>query len=103
MSGRALRIGITCYPTFGGSGVIATEIGMAMARRGHRVHFICADVPRRLNRFQDNIFFHEVEVREYPVFITSQYALSLASKMVEVATYENLDLLHVHYAIPHAT
>lgn len=103
MKHDSLKIGITCYPTFGGSGVVATEIGMAMARRGHRVHFICADVPRRLNRFQDNIFFHEVEVRDYPVFITSQYALSLVSKMVEVSTYENLDLLHVHYAIPHAT
>ena len=98
-----LRIGITCYPTFGGSGVIATEIGMAMARRGHRVHFICYDVPRRLDRFVENIYFHEVEVRDHPLFIFPPYDLALASKMVEVATYEELDLFHVHYAVPHAT
>src|SRR5215831_4012282 len=103
MSGRALRIGITCYPTFGGSGVIATEIGMSLARRGHRVHFICSDVPSRLDRFEQNVFFHAVEVRDYPLFDRSPYALALASKMVEVARWERLDLLHVHYAIPHAT
>ncbi len=97
-----MRIGITCYPTFGGSGIIATEIGLELARRGHRVHFICSDVPGRLERFVDNVFFHAVEVRDYPLF-DSPYALALASKMVEVATYESLDLLHVHYAIPHAT
>lgn len=100
---KKLKIGITCYPTFGGSGVIATEIGMAMAQRGHSVHFICASVPMRLNRFMDNIYFHEVETRDYPLFISSQYALSLASKIVEVATYEKLDILHAHYAVPHAT
>ena len=100
---RKLKIGISCYPTFGGSGVVATEIGMAMAQRGHSVHFICAGVPMRLNRFMDNIFFHEVEVKEYPLFITSQYSLCLTSKMVEVAEYENLDIIHAHYAIPHAT
>ncbi len=98
-----MRIGITCYSTFGGSGVIATEIGIALAKRGHQVHFICSDVPRRLVDFGENIFFHEVEVREYPLFEFQPYALSLASKMVEVSTYEKLDLLHVHYAIPHAT
>lgn len=103
MTRKPLRIGITCYPTFGGSGVIATEIGMAMARQGHRVHFVCYDVPRRLDRFQDNVFFHEVEVHDYPLFVYPPYPLSLTSKMVEVATFEKLDLLHVHYAVPHAT
>jgi N-acetyl-alpha-D-glucosaminyl L-malate synthase BshA len=98
-----LRIGITCYPTFGGSGIIATEIGTSLARRGHRVHFICSDVPSRLDRFVDNVFFHAVESHDYPLFEHSPYPLVLASKMVEVATYEKLDLLHVHYAIPHAT
>lgn len=100
---RKLGIGITCYPTFGGSGVVATEVGMAMARRGHKVHFICYDVPRRLDRYQDNIFFHEVEVHDYPLFVYPPYPLSLASKMVEVASYEKIDLMHVHYAVPHAT
>ncbi|MCB0322223.1 MAG: N-acetyl-alpha-D-glucosaminyl L-malate synthase BshA [Bdellovibrionales bacterium] len=103
MGSKQLRIGITCYPTFGGSGVIATEIGMAMARRGHRVHFICYDIPGRLQRYMENIFFHEVEVHDYPLFTYPPYSLSLASKMVEVSTYEKLDLLHVHYAVPHAT
>jgi N-acetyl-alpha-D-glucosaminyl L-malate synthase BshA len=103
VSGRHLRVGITCYPTFGGSGIIATEIGLSLARRGHRVHFICYEVPSRLDQFHDNVFFHEVEVLEYPLFDHSHYALALASKMVEVSTYEKLDLLHVHYAIPHAT
>lgn len=103
MSRRPLRLAITCYPTFGGSGVVATEIGMAMARRGHKVHFIAYDVPRRLDRFLENIYFHEVEVHDYPLFIYPPYPLSLASKMVEVTTFEKLDLLHVHYAVPHAT
>ena len=98
-----LRIGISCYPTFGGSGVVATEIGMEMARRGHKVHFISYDIPRRLQRFTENIYFHEVEVRDNPLFTYPPYSLALASKMVEVATYENLDLFHVHYAVPHAT
>lgn len=103
MSKTSLRIGITCYPTFGGSGVVATEIGMEMARRGHKVHFICYDVPRRLDRYIENIFFHEVEVHENPLFRYPSYTLALTSKMVEVANYEKLDLFHVHYAIPHAT
>ena len=103
MNKEQLKIGITCYPTYGGSGVIATEIGMAMAKRGHRVHFISYDVPRRLERFTENIFFHEVEVPHYPLFQYSPYSLGLASKMVEVSTFEKLDLLHVHYAVPHAT
>jgi L-malate glycosyltransferase len=98
-----MKIGITCYPTFGGSGVIATEIGLALARRGHQIHFICYELPRRLSSYVENVFFHEVEVREYPLFEFQPYALSLASKMVEVVKYEKLELLHVHYAVPHAT
>jgi N-acetyl-alpha-D-glucosaminyl L-malate synthase BshA len=98
----AMRIGITCFPTFGGSGIIATEIGLALARRGHAIHFICADIPWRFDDYVENVFFHEVEGRDYPLFDHSPYALALTSKMVEVATFENLDLLHVHYAIPHA-
>lgn len=101
--GETLHIGITCYPTFGGSGIIATEIGLGLAERGHRVHFIAYDVPSRLDRFVENVFFHEVEIRDYPLFGHSAYPLALASKMVEVSTYATLDLLHVHYAIPHAT
>ena len=103
MSERKLSIGITCYATYGGSGVVASEIGMALAKRWHRVHFVCHDVPRRLNRFSENIYFHEVEVHESPVFVFPPYALALASKMVEVTTNQKLDLLHVHYAVPHAT
>lgn len=98
-----LTVGIVCYPTFGGSGVVATEIGMGLAARGHKVHFISYDVPRRLDTLRDNIFFHEVEVRDYPLFTYPPYSLALTSKIVEVATYEKLDLLHVHYAVPHAT
>ena len=100
---KALKIGITCYPTYGGSGVIATEIGMEMAKRGHKVHFICLDVPRRLRQLTENIFFHEVEMLDYPLFTHPPYDINLASKMVEVSYQENLDLLHVHYAVPHAT
>lgn len=100
---QKLRIGISCYPTFGGSGVVATEIGMEMARRGHKVHFITSDVPRRLDRFIENIYYHEVETKEYPLFDNPPYAIGLASKMVEVVQYEKLDVLHVHYAVPHAT
>lgn len=98
-----MKIGITCYPTFGGSGVVATEIGLALAARGHKIHFVCYDIPRRLTSYTDNVFFHEVEVREYSLFEFQPYALSLASKMVEVSTYEELDIIHVHYAVPHAT
>lgn len=98
-----MKIGITCYPTYGGSGVIATELGKELALKGHQVHFISYALPFRLNRFVENIYFHEVEMSSYPLFEFSLYSLELASKMIEVATYENLDLLHVHYAIPHAT
>ena len=97
-----MKIGITCYPTYGGSGVVATELGLALAEMGHQVHFISYAIPHRLNRFFENVFFHEVEVSTYPLFEHSLYDLALASKMMEVAEYENLDLIHVHYAIPHA-
>ena len=98
-----MKIGITCYPTYGGSGVIATELGKELALRGHEVHFISYAMPFRLNKYIENIFFHEVETSSYPLFEFPLYSLSLSSKMIEVAEFENLDLLHVHYAIPHAT
>ncbi len=98
-----MKIGITCYPTYGGSGVIATELGKALAERGHQVHFISYALPFRLNSFVENVVFHEVELSSYPLFEFPMYTLALASKMVEVAVYEKLDLLHVHYAIPHAS
>lgn len=98
-----MKIGITCHPTYGGSGVVATELGKALAARGCEVHFISYALPHRLNNFVENVIFHEVELSTYPLFEYSMYELSLTSKMVEVVEYENLDLLHVHYAIPHAT
>ncbi len=98
-----MKIGITCYPTYGGSGVVATELGKALAQRGHEVHFISYALPFRLNKFFENVVFHEVELSSYPLFEFPLYSLALASKMVEVAEYEKLDLLHVHYAIPHAS
>ena len=101
MSGK-LKIGITCYPTLGGSGVVATELGKLLAEKGHEVHFITSSMPFRLGRYDKNIFYHEVEVSDYYVFRYPPYDLSLASKLAQVAKMENLDLLHVHYAIPHA-
>jgi N-acetyl-alpha-D-glucosaminyl L-malate synthase BshA len=98
-----MRIGITCYPTYGGSGAIATELGLELARRGHEVHFITYASPFRLPGFAERVTFHEVVTPEYPLFEHSPYALALAVKQQEVALRENLDLLHVHYAIPHAT
>lgn len=98
-----MKIGITCYPTYGGSGVVATELGKELALRGHEVHFISYAMPFRLSKYIENIVYHEVESSNYPLFEFPLYSLSLASKMVEVAEFENLDLLHVHYAIPHAT
>ena len=98
-----MKIGITCYPTYGGSGVVATELGKALAQEGHEIHFISYALPFRLSNFVENIVFHEVEMSSYPLFEFPLYSLALASKMVEVANYENLDLLHVHYAIPHAS
>jgi len=98
-----MNIGVTCYPTYGGSGVVATELGKALAERGHSVHFISYALPMRLTGFMDNVVFHEVEMSSYPLFDFPLYTLALASKMVEVAKYEKLDLFHCHYAIPHAT
>lgn len=97
-----MKIGIVCYPTFGGSGVIATELGIALAGRGHQVHFITYRRPARLTHFQENVYFHEVSTYEYPLFEFTPYDTVLASKMVDVVLHEKLDLLHVHYAIPHA-
>lgn len=97
-----LKIGITCYPTVGGSGVIATELGKLLAERGHEIHFITSSMPFRLNKIYPNIFFHEVAVNNYSVFQYPPYDIALASKMAEVAKEEKLDVLHVHYAIPHA-
>ncbi len=98
-----MRIGIVCYPTFGGSGVIATELGKALALKGHQVHFITYRVPARLDSFIENIYYHEVNYADYPLFEHAPYESALASKIVDVALYEKLDLLHVHYAIPHAS
>jgi len=97
-----LKIGITCYPTLGGSGVVATELGKLLAEKGHEVHFITHSMPFRLGKFDKNISYHEVEVNDYYVFKYPPYDLSLASKLAQVAKLEELDLLHVHYAIPHA-
>ncbi|MCF6137555.1 N-acetyl-alpha-D-glucosaminyl L-malate synthase BshA [Pseudalkalibacillus berkeleyi] len=99
---RKLKIGITCYPTVGGSGVVATELGKMLAKEGHEIHFITSSIPFRLEKFYSNIHFHEVEVNQYSVFRYPPYDLTLASKMAEIAKREDLDLLHVHYAVPHA-
>ena len=98
-----MNIGIVCYPTYGGSGVIATELGKALARKGHKVHFITYQEPVRLDSFHENIFYHEVSALDYPLFQYQPYESALASKIVDVARYEKLDILHVHYAIPHAS
>jgi len=99
---RPLRIGITCYPTYGGSGVVATELGIELAARGHDVHFITSSPPFRLTGREHNIHFHQVEVFHYPLFEHPPYDLALATRMAEVAEFYKLDLLHVHYAIPHS-
>ncbi|MBN8862479.1 MAG: N-acetyl-alpha-D-glucosaminyl L-malate synthase BshA [Sphingobacteriales bacterium] len=98
-----MNIGIVCYPTFGGSGVLATELGKALAQKGHQVHFITYQQPVRLNGFIPNIFYHEVQVPTYPLFDYPPYETALASTMVDVIKNNHLDLLHVHYAIPHAS
>ncbi len=98
-----MKIGIVCYPTFGGSGVVATELGIALAKKGHKIHFITYSQPTRLDFFNENLFYHEVDIRTYPLFQYPPYELALASTMVNVIQYEDLDLLHVHYAIPHAS
>ncbi|MFT6844999.1 MAG: N-acetyl-alpha-D-glucosaminyl L-malate synthase BshA [Flavobacteriales bacterium] len=98
-----MKIGMVCYPTFGGSGVVATELGKALAEKGHEIHFITYNQPVRLGSFNKNIFYHEVRVSDYPLFDYPPYELVLASKLVDVVKHEELDLLHVHYAIPHAS
>jgi N-acetyl-alpha-D-glucosaminyl L-malate synthase BshA len=97
-----MKIGIVCYPTFGGSGVVATELGIALAKKGHEVHFITSKQPVRLNALTNNIHFHEVFVEEYPLFHFQPYELALSSKLVAIVERYSLDILHVHYAIPHA-
>ncbi len=96
------KIGITCYPTYGGSGVIATELGKELANRGHEVHFVSYAQPIRLEKFHERVFFHEVDMLPYPLFQYPPYDLALAAKMTEIANYARLDLFHVHYALPHA-
>jgi len=98
-----MKIGIVCYPTFGGSGVVATELGKALADEGHQVHFITYSQPARLDFFSANLYYHEVSVRDYPLFDYAPYESALASKLVDVVRFEKLDILHVHYAIPHAS
>ena len=98
-----LKIGIVCYPTYGGSGVVATELGIAFAEKGHEVHFISYDQPFRLELFSDKIYYHEVNIPSYPLFEYTPYELNLTSKLVDVTIHEKLDILHVHYAIPHAS
>lgn len=98
-----MKIGIVLYPTFGGSGVVATELGKALAKKGHEIHFITYSQPVRLGGFTENVFYHEVSVSDYPLFDFQPYETELASKMVDVVKYEKLDLIHVHYAIPHAS
>ena len=98
-----MKIGVVCYPTYGGSGVIATELGKAMARAGHEIHFISYAQPARLDAFTENVYFHEVNSIKYPLFEHEPYVLALASKLVDVVQYEKLEILHIHYAIPHAT
>ncbi len=97
-----MKIGIVCYPTYGGSGVIATELGLGLARKGHEIHFITYRRPVRLAHFEANVFYHEVDSEDYPLFEYPPYDTALASKIVDVVRYQNLDILHVHYAIPHA-
>ncbi|MFW5662581.1 MAG: N-acetyl-alpha-D-glucosaminyl L-malate synthase BshA [Bacteroidota bacterium] len=97
-----MKIGMVCYPTYGGSGIVATELGKELAKRGHEVHFISYATPTRLDSFLDNIYYHEVEIPHYPLFEFHLYTLALAGKMIDVIKYEKLDILHVHYAVPHA-
>src|ERR1700712_6083898 len=99
---RRLRIGITCYPTYGGSGVVATELGIELAARGHEIHFVTSSPPFRLTGRETRIHLHQVELFHYPLFEHPPYDLALATRMAEVAEFYSLDLLHVHYAIPHS-
>ncbi|HCK60034.1 MAG TPA: N-acetyl-alpha-D-glucosaminyl L-malate synthase BshA, partial [Gemmatimonadetes bacterium] len=97
-----MKIGITCYPTYGGSGAVATELGLALAARGHEVHFVSYDQPFRLAGLQERVFFHQVEMEDYPLFEHPPYALALAVALHDTALRHDLDLVHMHYAIPHA-
>lgn len=97
-----MKIGMVCYPTFGGSGIVASELGHELAKLGHEIHFISYDIPARLNQFQKNIYFHDVEIPRYPLLEFQLYSLALSGKIIDVVKYEKIDLLHVHYAIPHA-
>ncbi|OAD47915.1 hypothetical protein AT960_11150 [Priestia megaterium] len=97
-----LKIGITCYPTVGGSGVVATELGKMLAEKGHKIHFISSSLSFRLKERNCNIYYHQVEVSQYSVFQYPPYDIALANKMAEVINREELDILHVHYAVPHA-
>lgn len=98
-----MNIGIVCYPTYGGSGVVATELGKSLAQRGHTIHFITYNRPIRLDVFSENILYHEVRTPDYPLFEFAPYESALAGTMVDVAMHHNLDVFHVHYAIPHAS
>jgi len=98
-----MKIAIVCYPTYGGSGVVATELGKFLAERGHEIHFVSYAIPSRLSAFVDNIYYHEVEMYNYPLFEFPLYSIELASKLVEVAKFNDIDIVHAHYAIPHAT
>ncbi len=98
-----MKIAIVCYPTYGGSGVVATELGKALAKKGHQIHFIAYKQPARLSYFEENVVFHEVSFSNYPLFAFPPYETALAGKLVDVVKYENIDILHVHYAIPHAS
>jgi N-acetyl-alpha-D-glucosaminyl L-malate synthase BshA len=98
-----MKIGVTCYPTYGGSGAVATELGLALAERGHEIHFVSYAQPFRLGRFRERVFFHEVEMEDYPLFEHPPYSLALAVALHDTARKHELDLVHVHYAIPHAT
>ncbi len=100
---KSLKIGLVCYPTFGGSGIVATELGKALAEKGHEVHFITYNKPVRMDLFTKNMYYHEVSVSDYPLFEYAPYELLLSSKLVDVAINQKLDILHVHYAIPHAS
>jgi N-acetyl-alpha-D-glucosaminyl L-malate synthase BshA len=97
-----VKIGIICYASFGGSGIVATELGSELAARGHEIHFITSDVPVRMNRFRENLFFHRVEVDMYPLFTHASYSLNLSAKILDVLRSHGLDLIHSHYAVPHA-
>ncbi|MCI0532250.1 MAG: N-acetyl-alpha-D-glucosaminyl L-malate synthase BshA [candidate division Zixibacteria bacterium] len=99
---KKFKIGVTCYPIPGGSGVVASELGIQLAKRGHQVHFVSYSIPFRLSNYQENLFFHQADITQYPLFKYPPYTLTLASKMAEVARTWELDILHVHYAIPHA-